>query len=116
MENSSTKKLCRHCGEEDDRIQAGKYPDGKNKRWVNTKGQYWAGLRCPACNLLRISVSMKALRQKRSVERHEALMQGMRDRAAKLEELVKQVNEKNEAELEAQVEQAVASAMKQDND
>ena len=47
------------------RIQDGKYPDGKNKKWVDEKGQLWVGRRCPEC----VKDSMKSRMQKLRHER-----------------------------------------------
>ena len=51
---------CSECQDIKTRIQDGKYPDGKNKRWVDETGKCWVGRKCPLC----VVTSMKGRMQK----------------------------------------------------
>lgn len=52
------------CGEIKPRIQNGKYPDGRNKKWVNEKGELWVGRRCPDCVKSSMKERMRKFRSK----------------------------------------------------
>lgn len=55
---------CSACQEIKPRIQDGKYPDGRNKKWVNEKGDLWVGRRCPDCVRSNMKSRMKIVRKK----------------------------------------------------
>lgn len=59
------KRLCKQCNLLKDRIETGKYPDGKNKRYSDETGKLWNGSVCPVCNKSRSHENMKKLRAKR---------------------------------------------------
>jgi hypothetical protein len=59
---------CSGCQEIKTRIQDGKYPDGRNKKWVDEHGKTWVGRRCPECVVLSMKGRMKSLRASRKVE------------------------------------------------
>jgi len=64
MDNSSNTPdwnivKCKHCGKECKRILAGRYPNSKDKRWVDENGREFNGHVCPPCNSEK-----KALKQK----------------------------------------------------
>lgn len=61
----SNKRLCKVCGVLKDRIETGKYPDGKNKKHVDESGRLWNGSVCASCNVARSHNNMKKLRAKR---------------------------------------------------
>lgn len=42
---------CKSCGKTCKRILAGRYSNGKDKRWVDEQGKEFNGHRCPACHL-----------------------------------------------------------------
>lgn len=46
--DSSTIK-CKHCGLTKTRYLAGRYPSGKDKRWVDEQGREFSGLTCSQC-------------------------------------------------------------------
>lgn len=48
MEDFSIIK-CSICGETKKRISAGKYPNGKDRRWVDESGRQFCGSKCPTC-------------------------------------------------------------------
>lgn len=58
------KRKCRLCCEEKNRILAGKFPGGYNKKWVGDSGKLWSGNICPECNVIRTKSSMQKLRNK----------------------------------------------------
>ena len=70
MENElETKKeenlsKCSSCQEIKPRIQDGKYPDGRNKKWVNEKGELWVGRKCSDCVRSNMKSRMQVIRKK----------------------------------------------------
>jgi hypothetical protein len=63
-------RLCKRCGLLKDRIESGKYPDGKNKRYTDESGKLWNGSVCAECNTKRSHENMKKLRAKRKELRY----------------------------------------------
>lgn len=61
------KKQCKDCGELKDRIQFGKFGEGRNKRWIDNNGKQWMGYYCPDCNKKRALANMHRLRNKPDV-------------------------------------------------
>lgn len=57
--------VCKQCGETKKRINAGKYANGKDIRWVDETGKQFNGLTCPSChknkvkNKKRLSAAIK---------------------------------------------------------
>lgn len=45
----TNKRICKRCNKIKDRIQAGKFPNNKDKKWVDDTGKQWSGSMCPAC-------------------------------------------------------------------
>lgn len=63
-QNESNLSKCSNCGEIKERIQAGKYPDGRNKKWVNKDGELWVGRRCADCVKNNMKERMRKTRAK----------------------------------------------------
>jgi hypothetical protein len=63
MENN--KRICKICKVLKDRIETGKYPDGKNKKTVDETGKLWNGSVCGSCNVKRSHENMIKLRARR---------------------------------------------------
>ena len=61
----TNKRLCKVCNILKDRIETGKYPDNKNKKYVDETGKLWNGSVCSSCNVIRASANMKKIRAKR---------------------------------------------------
>lgn len=57
--------LCRKCGEMKRRYQAGTFPNGKDKRWVDSSGFQFNGKLCPQCNLSRVNLDNRIKRESR---------------------------------------------------
>jgi ribosomal protein L34E len=55
---------CSSCQEIKHRIQNGFFPDNRNKRWVDDKGENWIGRKCPECVRSMMKVRMAKLRSK----------------------------------------------------
>lgn len=55
----STVRECKVCNKEKERIFKEKYPDGKNKKWVDQYGREWSGMSCPDCHALKSKENMK---------------------------------------------------------
>lgn len=64
-EMETNKRLCKLCNILKDRIETGKYPDGKNKKHVDESGKLWNGSVCGVCNVKRAHNNMKKLRARR---------------------------------------------------
>lgn len=56
------KKKCKVCGEEKERILAGKFPNGRDKRWKQPDHKLWNGLTCGDCNVKASFSKMRKLR------------------------------------------------------
>lgn len=68
MDNSSNTKefsiiKCKGCGEEKKRILFGRYPNSKDKRWVDDTGREFNGRMCPSCNSRKKAQQQKNKRQ-----------------------------------------------------
>lgn len=62
MDNQLVEKsiiTCKGCGETKERFLAGKYPDKRNKRWVDSEGREFCGFTCPSCHSRKIAVRNK---------------------------------------------------------
>lgn len=55
-------RLCKKCLIKKPRISAGKYPDGRNSRWVDCSGREWSGRSCPDCHVVTAKVVMRKMR------------------------------------------------------
>lgn len=64
MAEESDISTCRKCGGLEVRKQDGYFPDGRNKRFVNTEGAQWSGRSCPTCVRKRVKETIKEKRQK----------------------------------------------------
>jgi hypothetical protein len=60
--NEINRRKCRVCGEEKNRIAAGKFPNNRDKKWAGDNGKLWNGKVCPECNVSRAGDTMKKLR------------------------------------------------------
>lgn len=45
----SNLRKCKVCSEEKMRILNGRYPNKKDRRWVDSSGKQWSGNICPDC-------------------------------------------------------------------
>lgn len=55
---------CSCCQEIKTRTQQGFYPDGRNKKWVDDKGELWVGRKCPNCVKVQMKDRMRKFRIK----------------------------------------------------
>lgn len=51
--------ICKACNFEKNRINAGRYPNGKDTKYVDETNREWNGLMCPPCHLARLKVKQK---------------------------------------------------------
>lgn len=58
-----SKRQCKVCDKEVARILKGKYPDGKNKKWVDSFEREWNGKTCPSCHAESVKRAMKKARE-----------------------------------------------------
>lgn len=61
MSESNLRK-CKSCKELKNRIQDGKFPNGRDKRWVNENGKQWNGSKCADCVIAKSRETMKKIR------------------------------------------------------
>lgn len=59
------KRHCKKCGQLKDRIEAGKFPNGRDKKWRDESGKLWSGKICGLCNNTRTKEIMKKARDDR---------------------------------------------------
>lgn len=68
MENEEKKELnlskCSVCQEIKPRICVGKFPDGRNKKYVDDKGESYIGRKCPDCVRSMMKQRMRKFRSK----------------------------------------------------
>lgn len=55
-------RICKTCKQLKNRIQDGKFQNGKDKRWRDESGTLWSGNTCPPCNNERLKNKMRAKR------------------------------------------------------
>lgn len=67
MSSESNIRMCKVCSQPKQRILDGKYPDGKNKKYVDENGLKWNGSCCPNCQKAKAKESMKSLRFQRAI-------------------------------------------------
>lgn len=65
----SNLRLCKKCNQLKTRIEAGKYPNGKDKKWSDESGKLWNGSTCGLCN----SVRSKDVMQKSRTSKKEII-------------------------------------------
>lgn len=58
----SNKTICKRCKELKIRIEDGKYPDSKNKRYKDETGKLWNGKVCSQCVVNLSKERMKSFR------------------------------------------------------
>jgi hypothetical protein len=64
---------CKVCKQEKVRWLAGYYPNGRDKKWVDTQDRMFNGKQCPDCHALKVNVEQKK-------KRNNVLEQRKRDR------------------------------------
>lgn len=57
-------RKCKICNEEKQRILSGKYPNGKDKKWININNKLWSGSTCPDCHSMLQAEKIKLRRIK----------------------------------------------------
>lgn len=63
----ANKTLCKICKQIKLRIEDGKFPDGKNKKWKDESGGQWNGKVCHSCDLIRVKNKMKEKRSEKKI-------------------------------------------------
>ena len=56
------KRLCKRCSQLKERIEDGKYPNGRDKKWRDESGKLWSGNICGECNNSRSKEIMRTTR------------------------------------------------------
>ena len=59
----TNKTLCKICKQIKERIAAGNFKNGRNKKWRDESGQLWNGKICGPCNALRLKEVMQNKRK-----------------------------------------------------
>lgn len=44
------KVICKTCRQIKTRYQMGRFPNSKDKRWIDETGKQWSGKNCPPCH------------------------------------------------------------------
>lgn len=60
----SNLRICKLCNKIKTRISAGKFPNGKDMKYVDENGKQWTGSVCPSCLKEKSKERMKAKRAK----------------------------------------------------
>lgn len=71
QERESSVIKCNYCSKVFTRFLAGRYPNGKDKKWVDENGREFSGRTCPACHANRAAQSGR-VRRKREYKRWRA--------------------------------------------
>ena len=61
----SNVRICKKCNQLKNRIEAGKFPNGKDKKWADESGKLWNGSVCGGCTVIKAKETMKVLRDKK---------------------------------------------------
>lgn len=61
------KTICKGCKQIKDRVSAGTFKNGRNKKWRDENGQLWSGKLCGPCNALRLKETMQNKRNTKDV-------------------------------------------------
>lgn len=56
----ANKAHCKVCNQLKNKIESGRFPNGRSKRYVDEMGLQWSGRTCPECNRTRAQKTMKA--------------------------------------------------------
>lgn len=56
-EKESSVIRCTYCSKTCIRFMAGRYPNGKDKKWVDDKGREFSGRTCPECHANRAALN-----------------------------------------------------------
>lgn len=57
-------RKCKVCLEDKNRILAGKFPNGRDKKWAGDSNLLWNGNICPECNVKESFKKMRKSREK----------------------------------------------------
>lgn len=58
--------VCKVCNETKTRYYAGKYPNNKDKKWVDNRNREFSGKKCPDCHAKDTAANTKARRAKKN--------------------------------------------------
>jgi hypothetical protein len=61
----SNKRICKTCLKIRDRVAAGKFPNGRDKKWTDQSGKQWVGSTCPDCVIEKSKLRMQQKRAKK---------------------------------------------------
>jgi len=65
--------VCKECEKECKRYFAGRYPNGKDKRWIDDSGREFSGKVCPSCHANKCA---KRIAKKRDSKKRSNLYVG----------------------------------------
>lgn len=71
MSEEKNQVICKICKELKTKIQDGTYPNGKNKKWVDTEGKLWNGRICGQCQVEMQKEFMAVKRAKKETQNEE---------------------------------------------
>lgn len=56
------KRVCKKCKLEKDRIHSGRYPNGKDVKYIGDGGLEWSGNTCPTCHKENVKEKLRTKR------------------------------------------------------
>lgn len=63
MSEESNLSTCKICRQIKPRILAGKYPNGRDKKWVDLDQKLWTGSCCPECHANKVKSRYKKVEE-----------------------------------------------------
>jgi hypothetical protein len=63
-ESPDTFAICKSCNEKKIRNPAGKFPNGRDKRYIDAAGSQWVGMTCSQCQASKMRNHQKIKRSK----------------------------------------------------
>lgn len=66
-QRESSKIKCTFCSKVFTRYLAGRYPNGKDKKWVDDKDREFSGRTCPSCHASRAAKYKRKTKKKKNI-------------------------------------------------
>lgn len=63
-----TLAVCKSCGETKVRNPAGKFPNGRDTKYVDAEGKQWNGKKCSSCVATHMKTHQKVKRSKKNLQ------------------------------------------------
>lgn len=59
--------VCKICSRELKRFNQGKYPNGRDYKYINEDGRQWNGRSCPDCHSASVAAKSKSIRDRKKL-------------------------------------------------